>query len=412
MGPATAKSSKKFDPVLHERYVLGGEEYIVQPHPQLPHTRYAATGAKGTVYKLKQKRDQQVYGLKVFRAKYRNAGLLNAFEQLRVVQNYEGMMAARRIIIQPGDPLAQEYADLQFAMLMPWVHGQTWFDLLLAGASQQRLYRPEKGVDLCKRFLTVMEGLENSGFAHTDIAPGNVMFETVQIDTQLLDLEDLYGPSASRPARENTGQDGYRHQSADRGKTLWCAEGDRYASAVMAAEILIMSEPSLARGASDTGYFAGNCKSPESQKRYERASDYLRSLAPDFAEVFKDSWWQDSLERCPKIAELRAAASTAKVTQTISDATDAWFSGSEIRPRAARPGRRTPPRVPYSPPASAPSPPPSAGQGFGWGIPEGQAPSLKRPAAPASKPNSRAWAIIAVALFLLFLVWAAAENGW
>jgi hypothetical protein len=153
--------------------------------------------------------------------------------------------------------------------------------------------------------LTVIEGLERYNIAHTDISPGNVIVDLNTYNVELLDLEDMYIPGAEPPPFLNIGSTGYRHYTGDQGAPCWRPEGDRYAAAVLAAEILILSDRRLANSMTDEGFFTTHCKNHQGALRYNKAKRLLKSIAPDFASVFDRTWRAASLQECPRISELR-----------------------------------------------------------------------------------------------------------
>lgn len=316
--------ASKFKPLPNEKIVLLGADYVVQQHPAASHLPFSAEGKRAIVYNLKAAAGN-AWALKVFKKKYQTPDLLASVGNLKQLARFPGMLAANRSIIAPTDRPAVECPDLSYATLMPWIPGKTWNDLLLSAAKMgqqgKAVYDPQTGVALCRRFIEVMDELERIGAAHTDIAPGNVMLTLQSRDVQLLDLEDLFFPGAQPPSIQNTGSAGYRHPSADNGKTTWCPEGDRYAVAIMAAEFLIVSNPALGMLASDTGFFEGDRNSPIGAQRLALAYPFLDSTAPDFARLFKMAWNSSTLALCPRIADLRAALSNVSVPAITNQAT-------------------------------------------------------------------------------------------
>ncbi|MBV9455501.1 MAG: hypothetical protein JOZ19_15515 [Rubrobacter sp.] len=292
---------QNFDPLPGDPIYLFEQEYVVQPHPQAPYLPYRQKAGRARVYQLLNKEDQY-FALKEFKKRYRKPALIDSYKNLHRVENFEGLRAAKRRIVLPSDPTAKRYPSLEYAMLMPWIHGKTWFDVL--GQTREGESYPDLSIaiELCDRFLEIMEALEKAGMAHTDISPGNVMVGFDPIDVQLLDLEEMYMPGVDAPPEQNTGSAGYRHRS---GETTWKPEGDRYAAAVLAAEMLILAKPALARKATDEGFFRGNCEAPEGKARFKDVRPWLKKVSPEFAKVFERSWFAKSLEGCPRISELR-----------------------------------------------------------------------------------------------------------
>ncbi len=144
--------------------------------------------------------------------------------------------------------------------------------------------------------------------AHTDLSPGNVVFELGSCDVQLLDLEDMYMPAAPG-AKVALGSQGYRHPSGDTsGENFWRPEGDRYAAAVLAAEILVLSNRDLARLATDEGFFTDHRLCAQASSRFDEAKALLSKVAPTFAAVFERAWLAETLNECPRVSELYEAA--------------------------------------------------------------------------------------------------------
>lgn len=302
----TNRKPVRFEPKPDDIVALFGRKFYVQPHPSASYMPYASEGRRAVVYQLRD--DAGVnYALKVFRKKFRTDGLLASANLLNRFAPLEGMRAARRLVVAPTDNAARHCRDLEYAMLMEWMRGRTWYDVLVE-ARQAGTHLPlPAAIHVCERFLKVMRGLEAAGIAHGDIAPGNLMVEVAATDVQLIDLEDIYVPGEPAPEQLNMGSNGYRHRSAEQGANTWCGEGDRYAAAVLAAEMLALAEPQLARRATDEGYFAGHCRSSEGAERYDAARGWLKKTAPDFAALFERTWLSASLAQCPRLAELHAA---------------------------------------------------------------------------------------------------------
>jgi hypothetical protein len=168
-------------------------------------------------------------------------------------------------------------------------------------------------IHLCARFLGVLRSLENAGTSHTDISAGNVVVHLDQPQVQLLDLEDMYLPGSPPPTKPRGGAPGYRHPA---GESVFCPEGDRYAAAVLGAEILVLAQPEYAGLAGDTGFFGANVLDASGAERYAAVEGWLRDLAPRFADAFARAWHSNALRECPRVAELHdAIEEVARVTE-------------------------------------------------------------------------------------------------
>src|ERR1019366_2887717 len=294
------QGKEQFDPAVADSVRLFGEQYTFQEHPGAPGVVWAAAGGRADVYNVADKKRRR-WGLKVFFAKIRTQAILQSTEQLRRFEGYEGLMAAHRRGVTPGEGDAKTSLPLHYAVLMPWVPGRTWYDCLQSAESQGTIHNVKVARDLAIRFLRVMEQLESSGVAHTDISAGNVTVEHKSKDTQLIDLEDMYLPQAPKPVNLHHGTPGYSHPAET---ITWRPSGDRYATAVLTAELLLTSHDTLARMASSSGFFTDNRRNPDAQLRFRQAEPYLGEVAPGFSKLFAQVWESTSLDACPKIRDL------------------------------------------------------------------------------------------------------------
>jgi hypothetical protein len=295
----------QFDPNPGDTIQLFGGEYEFLANPKVSRFAYAVEGRKASVFKMKRRTGAE-YALKVFRLAYRSNDSSRAFDALTRFSKLKGLTIAQRTLILPGSDEANHSPDLEYAVHMPWIASRTWANFL-GDAAKGKGNPPETCGRLAKAFLEAMSGLEANGIAHTDISPGNVAFDAAKATVELLDLEDIYAPGLPAPARPTSGTDGYRHKSVDEGATTWCAEGDRYSSAILAAELICLSNPQLATLATDDGLFRGNVTQKDAQARFSQALPYLEQVAHEFAALVLRAWNSSNLMSCPTIQELFAA---------------------------------------------------------------------------------------------------------
>lgn len=293
-----------FAPKPNEMLQIFDKELVFLPHPAAPFMVHSMGCRKSYVYKVKNQKNFEYFALKVFKPAFQDKELVDIVARLQTIQTYDGLQAANRKIVTEIDTVIKQYDSLLYAVLMPWLTGETWFDIL----NRKRNLSLSEATTFCRKFLNALESLEKSGLAHTDIAPGNVMFRYDVRDVQLLDLEDVYMPNSPTPSSTNTGCTGYRHHTAENSDfTCWCREGDRYAAAILSAEILLFSESCFVTASTDEGYFYGHCKTNEGEIRYKEAKKWLAQKFPKFSEVFEKSWYSKTLKECPTISELKEA---------------------------------------------------------------------------------------------------------
>ncbi len=297
----------RFDPNPLDVLVLPNDTLTVQPLPDYHQFPFACEGAKGVVYKVANGRRTQK-ALKVFLEQFRSVSLVKSSMHLKNLSKLRGLRAARRQVLSPSDARVAGWPDLEYAVLMPWIKGRTWHDILLEA---QRGVPLDEGTSelLAKRFLDTVASMEANGYAHCDLSAGNVVVGMSErgVSVQLVDLEDVFGLSTPNPNTCLLGTAGYQHRARH---DVWRAEGDRYSAAVLAAEMLILSAPELARRASDRGYFCGSAEDPEAQRRWDAALPWLRWRAPAFCALLERAWTSSRLEDCPSVRELALAMST------------------------------------------------------------------------------------------------------
>jgi hypothetical protein len=220
------------------------------------------------------------------------------------------------------------------------MHGPTWSDILVRGGSTLGL---DQAVRLCDRFLLIVEMLQSRGIAHTDLSPANVVFDIARLDVQLVDLEDVYMAGAIQPSAPSRGSRGYQHPG---GETCWHADGDRYSSAILAAEILLAADACAMRLATDDYCFGPNTTSTAGAANTRFLRERLRLISGTFASLFDRAWLSSTLAQCPSAAELRQAIQPLKMQL---DAGIHWLPREE--------GLAVPPKgVPGTLPAPTPSP--------------------------------------------------------
>lgn len=396
-----------FKPDPDDTLILFGKPLAFRQHPtariRMPNS---AEGGRATVYELRDPAGRRL-ALKVFRLNYREPALAESGSRLTELGSLDGMNAAQRQVVLPGDEAVRRFPDLEYALLMPWIDGETWAEVLMHRAPLAE----GTAIHLCARFLSVVRTLEAAGASHTDLACGNVVVQQEPIGMQLLDLEDMYLPGAPPPANPRPGSSGYQHRLRE---PVFCPEGDRYAAAVLAAEILAMANPALTEMGSDTGMFGACAGDPDGDAAYARVDLWLRQIAPAFASAFCRAWHAPRLAECPTVAELHEAI------KPFADATPlpavAPPSGQSIMvPQHEkvvwRRDSAAPPVPPDPPTQSAPSI-----NHVNWA---GTAPSSPKPlsSAPSKKPRTSGgdipmWLILALAtifIALLVVVMASAQ---
>ena len=205
--------------------------------PENPQQALSRFGSQSIVYQLADSKGGR-HALKVFTFAFR----LPAYElQPKAMAPYaglEGMETCKRRVIVPADhpELVIYHPALRYAVLMPWVQGQTWEEISagkLTLTSEQRL-------KAARALVEVLVELEQRGVAHANLNPSNVLFElplTGPVKAHLVDMEGMYIPTLPKPDPVLVDDARYAHPAVDTG--LWDPTVDRYAGGLLLAEILV-----------------------------------------------------------------------------------------------------------------------------------------------------------------------------
>ncbi len=287
---------------LNDLITIDNTVYHVAEHPALPGVPYVQRGARGFVIQLKSPGPDR-FALKYFKLKYRVPELVGIGKALRQYADLPGLRAAyRTVFTAPTHPeLIRKYPALEYGVLMPWLPGMTWFDVI----SRRAPLAPLESLQLAQQTGRILATLEAQGLAHCDIAGANVMVERAAKRVELVDIEEMHGPGLPRPVELPAGQEGYQHQSsATNGQ--WSAEGDRFGGAVLIAEMLGWQSAKIRDNSADEHYFAATEMQQADSPRYKLLQEVLRAeYAPEVADVFETAWRSPTLADCPPLTTWR-----------------------------------------------------------------------------------------------------------
>lgn len=261
---------------------------------------YGQQGRKGTVYRVVAP-DGSRWAFKVFFSQFQTERLLQVADQLRRYRKLPGLTVCDRQVISSDKECSKlaKHPELRYAVLMPWIAGWTWFDIIVSQLNgQPTVFSREESLYYARQMAAVLTSLEQRGLAHCDIANGNVILDNQHRRFELIDVEDMYGPQLTRPARLPAGSKGYAHPAA--GDGFWSAEGDRFAGAVLLAELLGWHNPDVRALVEDDVYFTDG-EEGQDCPRYQILYEVIEStFSTQLADLFAASWFSDSLDRCPR----------------------------------------------------------------------------------------------------------------
>ncbi|MFC7679483.1 hypothetical protein [Paenibacillus sp. GCM10028914] len=333
-----------YQPNPGDEIIINGTAYTVGQHPAAPGLAYAQAGRQGIVYQLLPKNGEihEAKALKVFFPKFRIPAMVYQSEHMANYREVPGLKVCSRDVLTPernGDLIA-EYPDLLYAVLMPWIHGFTWFDVV----SDQRTLGRGESLMLAKALAAIGSSMEQRGLAHCDLSAPNVMlpfFSEVKLPegsaaVELVDVEQIYSPKMDRPDVLLAGSPGYAaHRTVHSG--LWSAYADRFAGAVIIAEMLGWSDQLIVSKAWGESFFDQH----EMQTPCERYFLLKKSLSnrwgTGLSDLFSRAWDSQDLSSCPTFGEWLVVLSTMseeEIKEEETDNTDAAVlsaAGSETK---------------------------------------------------------------------------------
>ncbi|MGG4096669.1 hypothetical protein [Paenibacillus lautus] len=315
-----------FQPNPGDGIVVNGTAYTVGQHPAAPGVAYAQAGRQGIVYQLLPVDGElhEAKALKVFFPKFRIPAMVYQSEHMGNYREIPGLQVSSREVLTPernGDLIA-EYPDLLYAVIMPWIHGCTWFDVI----SDQRNLGRSESLMLAKALAAIGSSMEQRGLAHCDLSAPNVMlpfFSEVKLPegaaaVELVDVEQMYSPKMDRPDVLLAGSPGYAaHRTVHSG--LWSAYADRFAGAVIIAEMLGWSDPAIVNRAWGESYFDQH----EMQTPCERYFLLKKSLGQRWgtriSDLFGRTWDSQDLSSCPTFGEWLIALSSLSEEEVVEE---------------------------------------------------------------------------------------------
>jgi hypothetical protein len=140
-----------------------------------------------------------------------------------------------------------------------------------------------------------------------------------------VDVEGLYAPGLSRPEALPSGSSGYAHRTAREG--LWGPTADRFAGAVLLAEMLGWGDETVREACYGETYFDPAEMPAQGGPNPPRYRTLISALARHYgqpvADLFERAWTSETLADCPTFGEWLVALPEHPVAQALSPSTPA-----------------------------------------------------------------------------------------
>jgi peptide/nickel transport system substrate-binding protein len=288
-----------FQPQVREELEIDGTTYRVAEHPNAPGMPFGQEGRQAIVYQLGA--DDERRALKVFKPRFSTPSLVLLADQIARLASLPGLQVCQRTVLtaRRHTALLRRFPDLTYAVLMPWVEGPTWQEIVL----EKRELTPEESLRIARALAEVLVTMEERGIAHCDLSGPNLILspDLAQAAVALVDVEGIYAPGLSQPEVLPAGSPGYAHRTAPQG--LWSQQADRFAGAVLLAEVLGWSDAGVRDAAWGENYF----HSPEMQRESERYGTLVSVLRSNWgdplANLLTAAWHSDTLPDCPTLGK-------------------------------------------------------------------------------------------------------------
>lgn len=288
-----------FQAEVGQELAIDGLRYRITEHPAAPGMPYGQEGQQAVVYQLRTETDCRA--LKVFKPRFRLPALVAVADQLRKYASLPGLAVCQRVVLTPQHhtALLKPYPDLTYAVVMPWIEGSTWMELLL----EKRALAPEQSLTLAQLLADILAAMEQHGLAHCDLSGPNLLLSGLVGGTgvALVDMEQMYGPELRRPELLPGGSPGYAHRTAPEG--LWGPNADRFAGVVLLAEMLGWCDERVREAAWGESYF----EPAEMQLDSDRFRLLMQVLGKHWgtsiAALFERAWRSETLADCATFGE-------------------------------------------------------------------------------------------------------------
>jgi hypothetical protein len=305
-----------FQPEVDQEFVIDAIAYRVARHPASPTLVYGQEGRQGTVYQLVATSDRRA--LKVFKPRHRVPAMVTLAERLAAFSDLPGLAVCRRVVLSARrhTELLRAYPDLTYSVLMPWIDGPTWADVV----ADKRELAPEQCLELARSFLAVLTAMEERGLAHCDLSGPNVVLPALVTPSPadlhnpvaLVDVEGMYGPGLERPEIVLGGSPGYIQKFTV--AEAWDAKADRFTGALLLAEILGWCDEWIRNGAWGESYFDPTEVQTDCARSYRMLTTLRERWGEGVASLFERAWNSDALADCPTFGEWLVALPVRQVT--------------------------------------------------------------------------------------------------
>ncbi|MDQ3928651.1 MAG: hypothetical protein M3328_05835, partial [Chloroflexota bacterium] len=294
-----------FRPDVNQELLIDGVVYSITEHPMARGMPYGQEGRAGIVYQVVAGNERRA--LKVFKRRFSVPSLVNLSERLANFADMTGLRVCRRSVLTPRrhTELLRQYPDLTYAVLMPWIVGPTWMEVML----EKTPLTPEQSLGISRAFANILAGMEERGVAHCDLSGANMILPVLApeeelkggtFDTvELVDVEQLYGPGLEKSEFVIGGSQGYASRFGQYGS--WDPKADRFAGAILLVEMLSWCDERTREAAWGETYFDPQEMQTDSERYHLLRTVLSERWGAGVATLLEEVWKSETLTDCPTL---------------------------------------------------------------------------------------------------------------
>ena len=286
-----------YHPLPQQELSIENTTYYISEHPSAPGMPYGQEGRQAVVYQVFNENTRKA--LKVFKPRFSKPEQVLLSGQIQSYAQLPGLEVCQRIVLTPSRhrDILKQYPGLTYAVLMPWVDGTTWQEIL----QENQALTPKQSLVIANTLAKSLVTMEERGVAHCDLSGSNIILAPDFAKVSLVDVEGMYVIGLSRPEVIPMGSPGYAHRIAPDG--VWNAKADRFAAAILLAEILGWCDARIRKAAWGESYFSPQ-EIGEKTERYHTLVEVIGTLwGESVASLFRLAWRSAIIEDCPTLGE-------------------------------------------------------------------------------------------------------------
>jgi hypothetical protein len=302
---------------LTTRIVLREQEYKFLPDESFPDRIYVNDiGARASIYKIQNIQSGTIHALKIFRPQYQHSYTKENFDYAQNTLSRIPALAwiTQRFMINHADDgtllRAKANAFLENAIVMPWLEFDKITDIRYLLKKGRLSLTQEDAFKIAQSFFESMHQLELLGIAHGDIASSNILIDARQCAVHIIDIEDFFHDSLVKPSGVIDGPGGSQGYRFSASFSSWDVMADRFASAVLIAELLTLHDTDIVSAVQDnrkettfTQMELDLRHSADSDSLIRQIEAKLTAIDVQAGPLFRRAMSAQSLNRVPAITE-------------------------------------------------------------------------------------------------------------